>query len=737
MFSDPNEMRQAMPQPAFQNPYQNQMEAFRKYQAEQQQQGPYRQQQDMPQPMWDRPQLAISTQRQRDMEMRPDRPSPWMSQRPKQDDMYKPQFGAYASSLHQIADKIQQAGGGGGGGNQMGGRFGQQGAGLGGLFGGQGSQFGGGYGGGMGGQFGGGYGGGNQMPGISDSAYYGQQQIQMPDYNRITAMKKGGEIDEEEHEDLSGIAKYLASKGRGGDSMLIHINPQELKGIHAALKEKGYDITYNPHTGMPEALFGGLKKLAKKAVSAVKSVAKVVAPVVAPIAKVVKDTVGPIVTKVRDAVQTGLNVATLGATKGITSKGATENFNKIKDKVGPVFTKLRDTVESAAVLAGNYFVPGSSMLTSMLASKGSQAQLNSGIGQGLMTLTGGLAGAGGGLSALKSGFSNVLKNGISNLGATAMSGLKNLGTNAMAGLKSLATKGASTVGNFLKNPAAGLKALGTKAKDWAVDKVKDIGMDKVTGWIGDKLGGVGDAIGEGVEGVGNALGDAWDNLTNPQGGEAGAEDGGYGTSDGGSGGGSGGGASAAPKQNPNDLFKILGTLYAAKHPFEDPREKAGMTNLPKPQFQNTQLKKVPNPNYGKPGEPFYISQEFTPAQAADAPTPAAHGGLMYSGYAAGGMPSYAEGGNIYEYSAGGRLLDGPGDGMSDSIPAEIRGKKVQKALLADGEFVIPADVVSHLGNGSTKAGSKVLYSMMDRVRQARTGNPEQGKQINANKFVPV
>jgi hypothetical protein len=86
------------------------------------------------------------------------------------------------------------------------------------------------------------------------------------------------------------------------------------------------------------------------------------------------------------------------------------------------------------------------------------------------------------------------------------------------------------------------------------------------------------------------------------------------------------------------------------------------------------------------------------------------------------------------YSDGGRLLRGPGDGMSDHIPASIAGKR--PARLADGEFVIPADVVSHLGNGSTEAGSRVLYNMMERIRKARTGNPKQGKQINPSKFMP-
>lgn len=106
------------------------------------------------------------------------------------------------------------------------------------------------------------------------------------------------------------------------------------------------------------------------------------------------------------------------------------------------------------------------------------------------------------------------------------------------------------------------------------------------------------------------------------------------------------------------------------------------------------------------------------------PVNAAHGGLM----AGGGIA------NLGSYSDGGQLLKGPGDGMSDNIPAKIG--QHQPARLADGEFVIPADVVSHLGNGSTDAGAKQLYKMMDRIRAARTGNPKQGKRINPDKFLP-
>jgi hypothetical protein len=96
------------------------------------------------------------------------------------------------------------------------------------------------------------------------------------------------------------------------------------------------------------------------------------------------------------------------------------------------------------------------------------------------------------------------------------------------------------------------------------------------------------------------------------------------------------------------------------------------------------------------------------------------------------MPEYGEPMDTY---AKGGYLDGPGDGMSDSIPATIADK--QPARLADGEFVVPADVVSHLGNGSTKAGAQRLYAMMDKVRKARTGTTKQGRQINPNKYMPA
>ena len=103
------------------------------------------------------------------------------------------------------------------------------------------------------------------------------------------------------------------------------------------------------------------------------------------------------------------------------------------------------------------------------------------------------------------------------------------------------------------------------------------------------------------------------------------------------------------------------------------------------------------------------------------------------GFAQGGIMGY----NLGGYAAGGnpRLLRGPGDGMSDHIPATINNR--QPARLADGEYVITADVVSHLGNGSTEAGARQLDAMMKRIRKGRTGTPKQGKQINPRKYLPA
>ena len=117
---------------------------------------------------------------------------------------------------------------------------------------------------------------------------------------------------------------------------------------------------------------------------------------------------------------------------------------------------------------------------------------------------------------------------------------------------------------------------------------------------------------------------------------------------------------------------------------------------------------------------FYESEKRKRKQRERALTALAPG----FGYAQGGISSLAP-----------RYLDGAGDGMSDSIRANIDGQ--QEARLADGEFVIPADVVADMGNGSSNAGAERLYSMMDRIREARHGTTKQPPEVNVNRMMPA
>jgi hypothetical protein len=103
-----------------------------------------------------------------------------------------------------------------------------------------------------------------------------------------------------------------------------------------------------------------------------------------------------------------------------------------------------------------------------------------------------------------------------------------------------------------------------------------------------------------------------------------------------------------------------------------------------------------------------------------------------------GEQNLAGGGGVSDlgsYSDGGRLLRGPGTGLSDNIPAQIGAR--QPARLADGEFVIPADVVSAMGGGSTDAGAKKFYAMLDRVRQKAHGSKKQVRKINDRAMMPA
>lgn len=126
---------------------------------------------------------------------------------------------------------------------------------------------------------------------------------------------------------------------------------------------------------------------------------------------------------------------------------------------------------------------------------------------------------------------------------------------------------------------------------------------------------------------------------------------------------------------------------------------------------------------GRQGSRYFSDVQYVPpAQAESARASAAQQASGLAQIA----PSFAQGG----YYLGGKT-----DGMADEVPANIDGQ--QPAKLSDGEFVVPADVVSHLGNGNSEAGAQRLYEMMDRIRKARTGTTKQGRQINPKKLLPA
>jgi hypothetical protein len=129
-------------------------------------------------------------------------------------------------------------------------------------------------------------------------------------------------------------------------------------------------------------------------------------------------------------------------------------------------------------------------------------------------------------------------------------------------------------------------------------------------------------------------------------------------------------------------------------------------------------------------DPAIVAQQAIESERAKAKTEdSKEGGLQ--GYALGGLSM----GHLGGYSDGGRLLKGPGDGVSDSIPASIGSK--QPARLAEGEFVIPARIVSELGNGSTDAGAKRLYAMMDRIKAKRAKTKNIAADSKAYKLLPA
>jgi hypothetical protein len=443
---------------------------------------------------------------------------------------------------------------------------------------------------------------------------------------------------------LANVAENLATRGRNGDTQLIHVSPKELHGLQALAEANGTSLTMNPDTGLPEAF--NFKKLIPMIAGAALTAGSggTLTPLMA--AGIVGGGYGVASGSLKEGLMAGIG-AYGGA--GLGSGIASASTSAAAEQVGQA--AVDQAVSGAASGATSGAASGVGDVFAGYSPTGSVA------GTAGTTVGAGTAGATG---------ANALSTAQNAINAQA---LPNFSAEGIAGLKEAAARAANPM-DVVRSGAMGNFANSAQV---------------VNPTIGQSLSNVG----SGIERLGTQQG-----------------------------------ISAAYNAAPTGTFPALAA-----------------TALDAGQQEKSSVPGYQEDEYDRRLKGYKLCPDYQPYRAPTPnpyyrPTYAADGGVMESfddetgnDMASGGVAS------LGGYSDGGRMLKGPGDGMSDSIPGVIGGK--QPARLADGEFVVPADVVSHLGNGSTDAGAKKLYSMMDKVRQARTGKKKQAPQVNVDKYLPT
>ena len=433
---------------------------------------------------------------------------------------------------------------------------------------------------------------------------------------------------------LKSIAQELQDYGRGGDTMLAHINPQEAM----MLKAMGGSGTINPVTGLPEYF---VKRAFKAVTKPVENIAKgIEKAVIRPIGDVVKPIlpyvqyVAPFIPGVGPLAAAGLGALGSGFAQG-------GGFNFKRGLMGGMTAYGLSNLYAGVQAAGGAAPPTSSGPMELGVTGTELAPTT--VAQTGLTVPPGAAGADIGSQVMAGNFSDA----ASTVGQNISQGVSNLGDK-------LSTMG-TDFSNQMGNAGQGLKNL--------------TGFGETTMTSGDAVKAFGKQFGSG-----SAMGIY-------------------------------GGVTGAQALDEMDDAKLQVELANAKSKEE----------------------------YDAIMSRIEASRQRGIAAMRANPYQFAMGGSVDD---EAGFDDFNDVPGIVSMNKGGmspRFLSGGGDGMSDDIKATINGK--QPARLADGEFVIPADVVSHLGNGSSKAGAKRLYNMMDKVRVARTGNKKQGKEINPNKFL--
>ena len=437
-----------------------------------------------------------------------------------------------------------------------------------------------------------------------------------------------------------GLAAAAAAKaqeqGRGGDSMLVHMSPGEVKGLQSLAMAHGGSLTINPSTGLPEA--GFLQRILPALLGAGLTIASggTLTPLMA--AGIVGGGYGVAKGSLKEGLMAGLGAyggAGLGA--GLTAAGGTTVAGQAATEAAKQAAG-QSIAEEAAKNAALEGITLPADYTQLAASTATPAQIAAQQG-----VSGNLAMAGRGLEGL-----------TTEAGRTAFMGPQGLGSAPYSGTASV---------------MAGVKAMTPEPEPLkpSVSNIRPYSLD----------------------------------ITNPSG---------------------------TPQYTPQDTRE---------------REQVRYTYNPQPIYQAAQGGMMDLARGGTFDDEIGKDDDFAyaPGGGVNKRRKSLSGDKYYK-FADSRRDSSMEAAIDQNFAKGGlgaalppRFLSGGGDGMSDSIRANIDGK--QEARLADGEFVIPADVVSHLGNGSSKAGAKKLYAMMDKIRKARTGRTRQAPEVNPNKYMPA
>jgi hypothetical protein len=496
---------------------------------------------------------------------------------------------------------------------------------------------------------------------------------------------------------LHALANHLQQAGRGDDKVLIHMTPKEVKGLQSLAMAHGGSLTINPQTGLPEA--GFLSRLLPTLIGAGLTIASggALSPLMA----------------------AGITGAGYGIAKGSLKEGLMAGLGAY----------------GGAGLASGLNAAGAAAAPSANIGANANAVVNSGTAAAEAAKGSSYTGLG----------SNVGASGTLQASNLSQPIIQNYPSAVMPSAKEVMSRGFATVPDATKvalQPP--IQAAAPEVITQTVPNVTPSYFDNVKAGFGEATGsfkglqnvwdktptGTGyglAATGIGImqdsqnKGIGNVK--ASDSYLRPYDYSVAQNEEAY-----------------APNTSTSERMYFNQPRFTAR-PIQKIAKEGGLLKLAvggQPEREAAYQSVSMNDSYpmAQLKTPMYSDPSMQRPMARDVVNPSGDVGVDEFT----GQPRMAGGGlsTLGGYSDGGRLLKGPGDGVSDSIPASIGNR--QPARLADGEFVVPARIVSEIGNGSTEAGARKLYAMMERVQRARrktVGKNQVAKNTKAERLLPA